>query len=108
MTDDPIEQARAHLAIARALLGASQPRTDELRNRVLAFDRELEERDPVGAMYGLPSIISDLLELKARLSGTAAGGAKLEQDSTPVLLPGVADAIDRLRQAVETLQTWYS
>jgi hypothetical protein len=108
VTDDPFKTVRDHLAAARTSLEASRPRTDAPLDRVRAVERQLEWRgDPYTADYELSAIIADLGELKARTE-VAADVQALEPNGAPVLLPGVADAIGQLGQAVGLLRAMWS
>ena len=104
MADDPAKKVADHVAVAIEMLTKSLPQTKTLRDRLVLLERdELQQHNPITALYALSSIIRGLEQLKAPRPGVATGVAKLEQDKTPVSLPGVDDAIDQLEKALEVL-----
>jgi hypothetical protein len=106
MNADPIERANAHLAVALASLGGSEPRSDELRRRIVAVMQHLQQRDAISSVHELPAIIADVRRLTRIQPGIVRGVAKLTQDPSALLLPGVADAVRKLDSALSVLNAW--
>jgi hypothetical protein len=103
MTKTPLDLVRDRLAIARVRLQESVPGATPFIGRLLTIDQQLSEGDNQRARADIRTIITELGDLRSTRHATADPAAKLVQDPSEELLPGVADAIVQLSKAVDLL-----
>jgi hypothetical protein len=102
VTTDPLTRVRDHLAVAReCLVAAGKPVTSAVIARLETIERQL---DPAGADWRHPQTARRDLERIAEYLRKLTATAKLTQDPTNVLLPGVDGALEQIKSAVDLLE----